>query len=266
MNQKDFIKNYNFKFKKNFGQNFILDDNVLNKIVDSADIDNSTLVIEIGCGAGALTRKISSKTNKVLGYEIDTSLKPILDTISNVNIIYDDFLKRDVLLDIKDYQYDKLFVVANLPYYITTPIISKIIDDKIDVDRMIIMVQKEVGDRFLAKPRTKEYNSLSIFINYYFDVYKLFLVSRNVFIPKPNVDSIVLKLDKKEIINKPKDETVFFKLIRDSFVQKRKTLRNNLKNYDFDKVLEVLKKYGYSDNVRAEEIPASVFVDISNNI
>ena len=128
------------------------------------------------------------------------------------------------------------------------------------------MVQKEVGDRFLAKPNTKEYNSLTIFINYYFNTSKLFLVSKNVFMPRPNVDSIVMKLEKKEIINKPKNEELFFKLVKDSFTQKRKTLKNNLKSYDFNKVLEVLKKYNYDENVRAEALPIDVFIEISNNL
>lgn len=266
MNQKDFIKQYDFKFKKKFGQNFIIDENVLNNIVSKSEVDKDTLVIEIGCGAGALTKKLINASKKVLGYEIDEALKPILSTLENVDIIYDDFLKRNIKCDIEKYEYKKLYVIANLPYYITTPIITKIINEGIDVDRIVVMVQKEVGDRFLAKPNTKEYNSLSIFINYYFNTSKLFTVSKNVFIPKPNVDSIVMKLDKKEIVNKPINEEVFFKLVRDSFVQKRKTLKNNLKNYDFDKILNVLIKNGFNENVRAEALPIDVFIEISKTI
>ena len=266
MNQKDFIKNYDFKFKKKYGQNFIIDDNTLSKIVNLSEVDKDTLVIEIGCGAGALTKKLKEVSQFVLGYEIDESLKPILSTIDNVNIIYDDFLKRDVKLDLEKYTYKKLYVISNLPYYITTPIITKIIEDKIDADKIVIMVQKEVGDRFTAKPNTKDYNSLSIFINYYFNVSKLFLVSKNIFIPKPNVDSIVLKLEKKDILTKPINEEIFFKLIRDSFIQKRKTLKNNLKDYDFNKILEVLNKNNYKDNVRAEALPIEVFIEISDKL
>lgn len=266
MNQKDFINNYNFKFKKKFGQNFLLDDNVLNNIVNSADIDKDTLVIEIGCGAGALTKKILEHTNMVIGYEIDETLKPILDTIDKAKIVFKDFLKTNVKEDIKNYNYNKLYVVANLPYYITTPIINKIITDDLAVDKIVVMVQKEVGDRFLARPNTKEYNSLSIFINYYYEVKKLFLVSKNVFIPKPNVDSIVISLNRKNERLKVLDEGLFFKLIRDSFTQKRKTLRNNLKSYDFDLINEILKEHNYSEDVRAESLPIEVFVEIANKL
>ncbi len=265
MNQKDFINNYNFKFKKKFGQNFLLDDNVLNNIVNSANIDKKTLVIEIGCGAGALTKKILSKTDKFIGYEIDKSLEPILKTL-NTNIIFDDFLKRDIKEDIKKYKYSKLYVIANLPYYITTPIITKIIDDNMGVDKLVIMVQKEVGDRFSAKPNSKDYNSLTIFINYYFDVKKLFLVSKNVFIPKPNVDSIVLLLSKKNNKFNIKNKDLFFKLVRESFLQKRKTLKNNLKNYDFNIISKVLSENGFNDDVRAESLPIEVFIEISNRL
>ena len=265
MEQKDFIKDYSFRFKKKFGQNFIIDENILNNIVSSSQIDKNTLVIEVGCGAGALTKKLSKVAKRVIGYEIDESLRPILSTI-DADVIFKDFLKCDVKEDLKKYEYEKLYVVSNLPYYITTPIITKLIEDDIDVDKIVVMVQKEVGDRFLAKPNTKEYNSLTIFINYYFNTSKLFLVSKNVFMPRPNVDSIVMKLEKKEIINKPKNEELFFKLVKDSFTQKRKTLKNNLKSYDFNKVLEVLKKYNYDENVRAESLPIDVFIEISNNL
>ena len=265
MEQKEFIKDCSFRFKKKFGQNFIIDENILNNIVSSSKIDKNTLVIEVGCGAGALTKKLSKVAKRVIGYEIDESLRPILSTI-DADIIFKDFLKCDVKENLKKYEYEKLYVVSNLPYYITTPIITKLIEDDIDVDKIVVMVQKEVGDRFLAKPNTKEYNSLTIFINYYFNTSKLFLVSKNVFMPRPNVDSIVMKLEKKEIINKPKNEELFFKLVKDSVTQKRKTLKNNLKSYDFNKVLEVLKKYNYDENVRAEALPIDVFIEISNNL
>jgi len=266
MEQKDFIKEYDFKFKKKFGQNFLTDENILNNIVSSADIDEDTLVIEIGPGAGALTKKLVSLAKRVLAYEIDETLKPILSTIDGVDVIFCDFLKRDVKKDLGNYSYKKLYVIANLPYYITTPIITKIIDDKINVDKIVVMVQKEVGDRFSAKVNTKEYNSLTLFINYYFNVKKLFVVSKNVFIPKPNVDSIVISLEKKEVRPNVINEDIFFKLVRDAFTQKRKTLKNNLKNYDFEIIKEVLNKYNYNDDIRAEALPIEVFVEISNRL
>ena len=203
--------------------------------------------------------------HKFIGYEIDISLKPILDTLGT-NIIFDDFLKRNIKEDINKYNYKKLYVVANLPYYITTPIITKIIEEDINVDKIIIMVQKEVGDRLSAKVGTKDYNSLTIFINYYYDVKKLFVVSKNVFIPKPNVDSIVIALEKKDNRLNVNNEKVFFKLIRDSFTQKRKTLKNNLKDYDFDLIKKILIKHNYTEDVRAEKLPIEVFVEIANNI
>ena len=263
MDQKDFIKE--FKFKKRFGQNFLIDDNILNNIVERAQIEEDSLVIEIGCGAGALTKKLVNVSSSVVGYEIDETLKPILSTI-DADIIFDDFLKRDVKKDIEKYSYNKLYIVANLPYYITTPIITKIIEDKIPVDKIVIMVQKEVGNRFSAKVNTKDYNSLTLFINYYFDVKKLFTVSKNVFIPKPNVDSVVISLERKSIKYDVKNEEVFFKLIRDSFRQKRKTLKNNLKGYDFNLIKEVLNKNNYNDDIRAEALPIYVFVEISNRL
>ncbi len=259
----------NFNFKKKFGQNFIIDENIINGIINKSEIDSDSLVIEIGPGAGSLTYKLCKIAKNVLCYEIDDSLKDILSSnleeYNNVDIIYKDFLVADVKNDIKKYNYSKLYVVANLPYYITTPIISKIITDKIDVDKIVVMVQKEVGDRFRATPGTKEYNSLSIFLQYNYNIKKIMEVSKNVFIPKPNVDSIVVMFTKhdKEYV---KDIELFYKLVKDSFVQKRKTLKNNLKGYDLDKVEMVLKKYGYDLSVRAENLSIKVFIDIANNL
>lgn len=260
----------NFKFKKNFGQNFIIDKNIIDNIVDKAEIDNDTLVIEIGPGAGSLTCSLAKKAKNVVCFEIDKTLSKILDDnlkyYNNVEIIYQDFLRSNVIDSIKKYEYKKIYVVANLPYYITTPIITKIIDDKIDVNKIVIMVQKEVGERFKANPGTKHYNSLSIFLKYYFDIIKILDVSRNVFIPKPNVDSIVLEFNKKSNKIYVKDEYLFFKLVRDSFKHKRKNLRNNLRDYDLSKIESILKKYGYDATVRAEQITIEIFADIANNM
>lgn len=265
---KEKMDKYGFNLKKMFGQNFIIDENIINSIITKSGVDKDTLVIEIGPGAGSLTYKLSEYSKNVLCYEIDTTLKELLnDNLSNCNnveIIYKDFLKCDVLNDIKKYDYKKLYVVANLPYYITTPIIIKFIEENIPVDKLVVMVQKEVGDRFKAIPGTKDYNSLSIYLNYYFDVKKILDVSKNVFIPKPNVDSIVVEFSRK--IDKPKlhNEELFFKLVKDSFVQKRKTLRNNLKSYDLEKIEKVLNKYGFDLSVRAEQLPIEIFVEIAN--
>ena len=259
-----------FGFKKKFGQNFIIDENVINNIVDKSGIDKETLVIEIGPGAGSLTYGLATKAKNVLCYEIDTTLKDILNSnlsdFSNVDVIYEVFLKVDVNNELKKYDYDKLYVVANLPYYITTPIILKLIEDKIPVDKIVVMVQKEVGDRFKAKPGTKDYGSLSIFLKYYFEVNKILDVSRNVFMPKPNVDSIVVEFKKVNSKIDVKNEELFFKIVKESFTQKRKTLRNNLKGYDLEKINEVLAKHGYDLSVRAEQLTIEVFADIDNSL
>ena len=258
----------NFNFKKKFGQNFIVDKNIIERIINKSNIDKETLVIEIGPGAGSLTSELGKVAGHVIAYEIDKEVKPILEKNieENTEIIYEDFLKRNVKEDLKKYNYSKIYVVANLPYYITTPIIIKLIEDKLDIDKIVVMVQKEVGDRFKAKPNSKDYNSLSIFLNYYYTVEKILDVSRNVFIPKPNVDSIVVSFTKKENKIKVDNEQIFFKLVRDSFKQKRKTLRNNLKGYDLEKVEEVLNKHNLNLTVRAEALPIEIFAEIANNL
>ena len=267
---KEKMEKYNFSLKKMFGQNFIIDENVISNIIAKSGVDKDTLVIEIGPGAGSLTYKLSKYAKNVICYEIDTTLKDLLsDNLSscdNVNIIYNDFLKVNVFDELKKYDYKKLYVVANLPYYITTPIIIKFIEEQVPVDKIVVMVQKEVGDRFKAKPNSKEYNSLSVYLNYYFDVKKVIDVSKNVFIPKPNVDSIVVEFIKKENKFKLNDESLFFKLVKDSFSQKRKTLKNNLKQYNLEKIEKVLKSHNYDLSVRAEQLPIEIFVDISNNL
>jgi len=267
---KELLSKHGFNLKKMFGQNFIIDENIINNIINVSNIDKDTLVIEIGPGAGSLTYKLSEYAKNVVCYEIDETLKEVLkETLKekeNVEIIYKDFLKADVLNDLKKYDYKKLYVVANLPYYVTTPIIVKIIEDNINVNKMVVMVQKEVGDRFKASPGTKDYGSLSVFLNYYFDVKKVLDISKNVFIPKPNVDSIVVEFNKKENLKELNDKELFFKLIRDSFTQKRKTLRNNLKGYNLEKVEEILLKYNYDLSVRAEQLNIDIFIEIANNL
>lgn len=266
---KENLEKENFNLKKKFGQNFIIDENIIDSIINKSKIDATTLVLEIGPGAGSLTYKLAKKAKNVLCYEIDVTLKEILKNnlqeFNNVDIIYEDFLKADVINQIKKYNFEKLYIVANLPYYITTPILIKLVEDQITVDKIVVMVQKEVGDRFKAKPNSRDYNSLSVYLNYYFNVKKLLDVSRNVFIPKPNVDSIVVEFTKKER-KKLKDEQLFFKLVRDSFKQKRKNLRNNLNGYDLDKVEEVLKKYNFDLTTRAEQLDIDIFIDIANNL
>ena len=265
---KQEIEESHFNFKKKYGQNFIVDKNIIHSIIKKSEIDDETLVIEIGPGAGSLTSELGKYAKNVIAYEIDETLKPILEKniTSNTEVIFEDFLKRDIAEDIKKYNYKKLYVIANLPYYITTPIIIKLIDTKIDFDKIVVMVQKEVGDRFKAKLKTKEYNSLSVFLSYYFNITKILDVSRNVFMPKPNVDSIVVCFTKKVDKLKVNNEELFFKLIKDSFKQKRKNLRNNLKGYDLENISKTLSKYNLDLTVRAEALPLEIFVDIANNL
>ena len=266
----ELLEKNDFNFKKKFGQNFIVDENIISNIVNKSEVDKDTLVIEIGPGAGSLTTKLAESAKNVLCYEIDETLKDILSenlsNYDNVEVIYQDFLKVNVNNDIKKYDYKKLYIVANLPYYITTPIITSVIENNIDVDKMVVMVQKEVGDRFKASVGTKDYSSLSIYLNYYFNVRKLMDISKNIFIPKPNVDSIVVEFTKKEQKYELKNKNLFFKLIRDSFTQKRKTIKNNLKNYDLTKIEEILKKYNQDLTTRAEQITIETFVDIANHL
>lgn len=267
---KELLEKNGFSLKKKFGQNFIIDENVINSIIDKSKIDKDTLVIEVGPGAGSLTYKLGISAKNVICYEIDTTLENVLKEntrdLNNVKIIYQDFLKANVLDDIKGYEYKKLYFVANLPYYITTPIIIKIIEDCISVDKMVFMVQKEVGNRFKALPGSKEYGSLSVYLNYYFDVKKILDISRHVFMPEPNVDSIIVEFSKKENLLAVKNEEVFFKLIRDSFTQKRKTLRNNLKGYNLEKIEEVLNRHNLDLSVRAEQLSTEIFIEIANNL
>lgn len=258
----------NFRFKKKYGQNFLMDKNILNKIISSVDKKSNSLVIEIGCGSGNLTKFLCENFDYVLGYEIDTELKDQIEVnLSNYNnyeLIFDDFLNRDINKDVDKFSYDNIYVVANIPYYITTPIVEKLVLSDINITQMLFMVQKEVGERFSAKIGTKKYGSLTVFLNYFYDVKSLFVVSRNSFYPKPDVDSIIVSFDKKKKYVAVDNEEFFFKLVRNSFQFKRKTIRNNLRDYDLKVVEKVLEKHGLNLSSRAEQIDFEVFCDISN--
>ena len=257
----------NHRFKKKYGQNFLKDEQVLNEIIDSVEISNDDLVIEVGPGSGALTKKIIEKTNNIICYEIDTELKKYLDEFSKTaTIIYDDFLNRNLLEDIKNVKYEKIYVIANIPYYITTPIIEKILDSGIVVTECVLMVQKEVADRFSATPCNKEYGSITVFLNYYFEIEKLFNVNKDKFYPVPNVDSAIIKLKSRKNKILVQNEEHFFKLIKDSFRFKRKTVKNNLTGYDLDIINQVLNENELNLNSRSEEISVDVFAILSNRL
>lgn len=258
----------NFDFKKSLGQNFLHDENIIDKIVKYAEIDKDALVIEIGPGAGALSKKTIPLSGYTILYEIDTRLKGILEDVlkgnDNYEIIFNDVLKQDIASDISKYNYKKIYVVANLPYYITTSIITKVIDE-ISPDKIVIMIQEEVADRLCADVGNREYGMITVALGAYYDIKKLFRVGRNCFKPAPNVDSAVISLDKHNRYNIV-DRVLFDKLIKDAFRFKRKNLRNNLKGYDLVKIEELLNKNGYSLSDRAEVIPVSLFVGIANEL
>lgn len=256
----------NFEFKKSLGQNFMKDENVINKIVDSAKLDKDTLMIEIGPGAGSLSKKTVPLAGFSILYEIDTRLKDILESnlseYDNKKIIFGDFLAQDVASDIALYNYKKVYVVANLPYYITTPIITKLMNEILP-DKIIILIQDEVANRLSAKVGTKDYGMISVLLGSRYDIKKLFKVSRNCFVPVPNVDSAVISLEKHSKYD-IKDTNKFEKLIKDSFKYKRKNLRNNLKEYDLNLIENILNKNNYSLGDRAEDVSVEVYVEIAN--
>lgn len=255
-----------FDYKKSLGQNFLKDKNIIKKIADSINPTEEDLIIEIGPGAGALTKELVKKKSEVICFEIDTRLKEILEQINSekLTIIFKDFLSIKINEYIDQNKYKNLYFVGNLPYYITTAIINKIVKESNPYE-ITIMVQKEVADRFSAKPGTKDYSSISIFLQYNFDIERVCNVSKTCFEPVPKVDSSVIKFKRNKKIS-ANDEEKFYKLIKDSFTQKRKNLRNNLKRYDLNKIQAILKKYDKDLTARAEQLSIEEFVDISNNI
>lgn len=257
-----------FKHKHSLGQNFLKDKSVLTKIIDSVDVKEDDLIIEVGPGHGALTKYLKLFHANLRCYEVDERVKPYLEKFldDKTKVIFNDFLKVNLEDDLKDITYNDLYVIANLPYYITTPIIEKMIESPLNVKAMVLMVQNEVADRLSAKCGSKEYGAISVYLNYYYKVEKLFFVSRKAFDPVPGVDSAVIKLEKKDKELELIDKDKFFKLVRDSFMMKRKNLRNNLRNYDLDKVNNVLNSYGLDISSRAEQVPLECFVDIANEI
>lgn len=232
---KQILEKYGLSAKKSLGQNFIVDTNILSKIVNAGEIDKDTTVIEVGPGIGALTEQLAKKARNVIAFEIDDRLLPVLeDTLSpydNIEIIHSDVLKVDMKAFEKSHLVDakEVVLVANLPYYITTPIIMRFLESGIALDRMVLMMQKEVASRISASPSTKAYGSLSVAVQYYMNAEVAFTVPKTVFVPQPNVESAIIKLSEKAeknvLVN---DEPLFFRLVRSSFVQRRKTLWNNL--------------------------------------
>lgn len=248
--------------KKQFGQNFLTDKNLLNKIVEEANI-NDKHVIEIGPGMGALTQFLVKKAKSVTAYEIDLDLKPVLNQLEKENenllVKYQDILKIEIPTD---ETYD---VVANIPYNITSPIIFKLLESP-NINSATLMVQKEVCDRITSSPGTKDYNALTVIINYYMDVYKVLNVNKKLFRPVPKVDSAVFKMTRKERVLSEEEEKLFIQIVKSSFHQKRKTLLNNLTfSFDINKeeVNELLNEMGISSTERAENIPLKQFIELT---
>lgn len=245
------------KAKKNLGQNFLTNDTIIKYIVSFLDLDKDSLVIEIGPGRGALTKELAKTDANILCIEIDKDLKPILNTLEGdkLHVIYGDILNIDLKEIIKDYNYTKLYVIGNLPYYITSPIMEYIIYSGINPNTMLFMVQNEVADRFSAKEKNSDYGYMTLFIKYYYDCQKVLFVDRSNFNPIPKVDSAVIKLDRC-IKNYNVDEEKYFAFLKECFKYKRKTLKNNLKGYDID----------VSPNVRAEELTEEEFIELFRKI
>ncbi len=273
---REIMEKHDYVIKKKFGQNFLVDQNILNNIVDKAAITKEKNVIEIGPGLGALTEILCEKANKVLAFEIDETLIPILNETmadhDNFTIINKDILEIDIVSYINKYLNDGLDIVlvANLPYYITTAILLKLLQETDMIKSYIVMMQQEVANRITSNPSTKDYNSLSVVIQYKCKTKKILNVPRSVFIPAPNVDSAVVKLDLKQ----EKDVDVqhidlFYDIIRKSFSQRRKTLINNLaQNYNLSKddlgnILDTIK---LDRNIRAENLTISDFNNLTNEM
>jgi 16S rRNA (adenine1518-N6/adenine1519-N6)-dimethyltransferase len=266
------MKIENFEFKKNFGQNFIFDENLLSKIVLDAGITEKDNVLEIGAGGGTLTSKLAEKAKKVVAYEIDKTLTEHLNNLSsqykNLTIYIKDALKTSVKEIENDFGGESYSIVANLPYYITSPLIFKFIEETKNVDSITVMVQKEVAERYIAQPNAKDYGIATIMLNYYADVKYLRTVKKEVFRPMPKIDSALIQI--KPNLNKPKakNEDLFKKIVQTAFSMRRKTLLNNLAKLNFKKedLTSLLAKINKLPTVRAEELSIPDFVFLSDNL
>lgn len=274
---KEILEESGFKFSKSLGQNFLIDENVLDKMIAGSGIDENTNVIEIGPGFGTLTQRLCMNAKKVVAIEIDKTAVPILQNnlaeFENLKIINDDVLKCDLSKIINtEFGGGKIKIVANLPYYITTPIIMHILEAKINADSLCIMIQKEVAERISAKPSTKDYGALTVAVNYYAEPRMICTVPPSSFIPAPKVSSAVISLDIRP--NPPvdvKNEKGYFKIVKAAFGQRRKTLLNALSNSPAipmakNEILDVLQKCNIDEKRRGETLSLQDFADIANYI
>lgn len=274
----DILKRHNFQLKKNLGQNFLVDLNILHKILDAAKVSKQTQVIEIGPGIGALTEQLARRAKKVLAIEIDANLIPILNKTlagyENIRIVEADAVKADLKALIHETfnLSEEIILVANLPYYITTPLLMKLMTEKLPIQRFCVMVQKEVAERITGRPGTKEYNALTILIQYFTMPRLAFVVPKSVFIPKPEVESAVLVFERRtEPLVEVRDEAFFFQVVKGSFIQRRKTLFNNLKQslkglVSTEDIQKGLEEAGIRSSLRGEQLTIEDFAKLSNQL
>ena len=269
------MKKYNIKAQKKYGQNFLINEEILDKIIETADINNRDLVIEIGPGLGNLTKRLCAYAGHVLAIEIDTNMVDILNAeysdLTNLTILNQDIMKVDLKEVIKDYSDKTVKVVANLPYYITTPIIMKLLEDEINIELIEVMIQEEVALRFCAKPSSKDYGAITLAINYYTEPSYVISAKAKEFLPSPDVDSAVVKMDIKKEKIEVSDKELLFKIIKASFVMRRKTLLNSLGSAGImgvgkKELSEILVKLEISENVRAENLSLEEYVKITDYI
>ncbi|CCI61217.1 MAG: 16S rRNA (adenine(1518)-N(6)/adenine(1519)-N(6))-dimethyltransferase RsmA [Staphylococcus equorum] len=276
---KALLNQYGFNFKKSLGQNFLIDVNIIQKIIDASDIGENTGIIEIGPGMGSLTEQLAKNAKKVVAFEIDQRLIPVLkDTMGpydNVEIINEDILKANIAHYVTEHlaDCDNIMVVANLPYYITTPILLNLMQQTLPIDGYVVMMQKEVGERLNAQVGTKAYGSLSIVTQYYTETSKVLTVPKTVFLPPPNVDSIVVKLMKRQTPEVDIDnEDKFFKMTKAAFSQRRKTISNNYQSLFVDGKAnkEIIKKWletsGIDPRRRGETLSIKEFAKLYNEL
>lgn len=269
---KDIVKHFKFKFNKSFGQNFLIDEDILEKTIEAMDLNPESTVIEIGPGIGTLTHEIAKKAGRVYSIEIDETLIPILEetlgNYNNVSIIKGDALKVDFKKLIDEYEMKNVKIAANLPYYITTPVVTKIFTENPGAESITLMIQKEAADRITAKPNTDEYGHISIISQYYSNITRICKVSPSSFMPQPKVESVVIRMDLKEPEYGVVDEKLFFRIVRDSFNMRRKTLWNVLKGVGLSPELlrEAMEASGIEEKRRGETLSIEEFARLSNEI
>lgn len=272
----EIINKYEFRFKKDLGQNFLTDENIVLKIVDALELKEDEVVLEVGPGMGSLTQKLAEKAYKVYAVEIDTRavnmLEETLSGYENIEIINKDILKTDLseILEEALQENRKIKFISNLPYYITSPILMKVLEDKVKFENIVVMLQKEVAVRLNANVNTKDYSSFTIAVDYYAEVERLFNVPKTVFVPMPKVDSTVLRVvPRKESKVNVDNEEMFFKVVKAAFMNRRKMAFNSLANglsLNKDLLKDALINAGLDEKVRAENITIEQFAELSNEI